>query len=124
VSDQIPMFTQTTNAITGRIVNHPARHTDPDSSHIAAVKLRQSGKLGAQRHMVLALLASKGFRLHGEDVPVTARQMAGRDTELYHVVARRLPELKARGLADAEPHPDGQVWRITAAGRAALGGGK
>jgi hypothetical protein len=113
MTEQPSLFSQTRNARTGQATEHPARWSDPDSSHIAITRHRQSGKLGAQRRMVLALLA----RVTG---PFSARALANGDTALYYTLARRLPELKARGLADAEPHPDGQVWRITSAGRAAL----
>ena len=115
--DQLAMFTTRTgrDGVPTLRPNHPARWSDPDSSHVAITRLRRSGGLTRQRRMVLALLARM-------TQAVSAKELAAGDTALYHLLARRLPELKAAGYAEATDALPAQVWCITDAGKAALGG--
>ncbi len=113
MSEQSNLFVQTMNARTGVATEHPARWGDPQSSQVAATRLRNSGALNAQRRRVLAYLAR---------VPraMSAKELAAGDTELYYMLARRLPELKVPGYVEAIDALPAQLWRITDAGREAL----
>ena len=115
MSQQAALFVVSRDAATGRTTEHPARWSDPPSSHLAVVHMKRSGALNHQRRMVLALLARMMQA-------VSAKELAAGDTALYYTIARRLPELKVAGYAEATDALPAQVWCITDAGKAALGG--
>ncbi|MBD7952687.1 winged helix-turn-helix domain-containing protein [Stenotrophomonas sp. Sa5BUN4] len=69
----------------------PARNTDPDTSHEAARDLVDSGTQ-AQQHAQVA----SALRQHPG---LTSRELAFSAGLDRHMVARRLPELEAEGLA-------------------------
>lgn len=69
----------------------PARNTDPDPSHEAARDLVDSGTQ-AQQHAQVA----SALRQHPG---LTSRELAFSSGLDRHMVARRLPELEAEGLA-------------------------
>lgn len=69
----------------------PARNTDPDTSHEAARDLVDTGTQ-AQQHAQVA----SALRLHPG---LTSRELAFSAGLDRHMVARRLPELEAEGLA-------------------------
>lgn len=68
-----------------------ARRRDPSTSHAAAERLRESGKLSAQRQQVLDALT----RWPGS----TAVELATNSGIDRYVVSRRLPELASLGHA-------------------------
>ncbi len=67
-----------------------SRRTDPESSHLAEKKLRDSGALSHQRQQVLEAVR----RMPGS----TAREMAEACGLCRYLVSRRLPELRAVDL--------------------------
>ncbi|MBD8696574.1 winged helix-turn-helix domain-containing protein [Stenotrophomonas sp. CFBP 13718] len=69
----------------------PARNTDPDTSHEAARDLVDSGTQAQQQAQVASAL-----RQHPG---LTSRELAFSACLDRHMVARRLPELEAEGLA-------------------------
>lgn len=69
----------------------PARNTDPDTSHEAARDLVDSGTQAQQQAQVESAL-----RQHPG---LTSRELAFSAGLDRHMVARRLPELEAEGLA-------------------------
>lgn len=69
----------------------PARNTDPDTSHEAARDLVDSGTQAQQQAQVVSAL-----RQHPG---LTSRELAFSAGLDRHMVARRLPELEAEGLA-------------------------
>lgn len=71
--------------------NRPLSHRhDPETSHAAARKLTQSGRLTGQRREVLDALRQCSGATHAE-----LGRFMGRD---WLVAARRLPELERAGL--------------------------
>jgi len=71
--------------------NHPARNTDPETSHEAARELVESGAQAQQQAQVAAAV-----RRHPG---LTSRELAFSAGLDRHMVARRLPELEAEGVA-------------------------
>lgn len=69
----------------------PVRNTDPDTSHEAARELVESGTQAHQHALVAAAV-----RAHPG---LTSRELACSAGLDRHMVARRLPELEAEGLA-------------------------
>ncbi|HID8537167.1 winged helix-turn-helix domain-containing protein [Stenotrophomonas riyadhensis] len=74
-------------------MNHPARSTDPQSSHIAAADLVSTGKLLDQQTM-----AAVAVQRHPGQSSLHLAALTGLDR---HMLGRRLPEL-AR---------EGRIWR-------------
>lgn len=100
-----------------------AAHADPATSHQAARDLARSGQLGRSMRATLAALAV------WQGAPPTSHELAGEDEGRRHAIARRLPDLRERGLVENGPARPCAVtgkravtWVVTAAGRAALGG--
>jgi DNA-binding MarR family transcriptional regulator len=77
------------------LTGHPARRTDPASSHVAAREITRSGLRAAQAEQVsLALTLWPGH---------TSRELASRAHLDRHMVARRLPELERAGTVKRGP---------------------
>ncbi len=72
------------------MANHPARNTDPDTSHEAARDLVASGMQAQQQAQVAAAV-----RQHPG---LTSRELAFSAGLDRYMVARRLPELESDGL--------------------------
>ena len=79
---QAELFSQTARP---NVATPRARNTDPTTSHIAAERLRESGKLRAQQQQVLDAL----IRWPGS----TAVELATNSGLDRYLVSRRLPEL-------------------------------
>lgn len=75
----------------GEVNRLPARSTDPSTSHDAAHDLVVSGAQAQQQAQVVALM-----RRHPG---LTSRELADEGGFDRHMVARRLPEILADGLA-------------------------
>lgn len=89
-----------------------SRRHDPETSRIAAERLRASGALGKQAAAVL-----EAVRQHPGSTAVEIAQRAGIDR---HAVSRRLPELQRQGKVRRGPPRDCTVngrpqstWRPT-----------
>ncbi len=102
-----------------------AAAADPHTSHQAARQLARSGQLGRSMRTTLAALAVWRGPAPTSHELALADATEGR----RHEVARRLPDLRERGLVengDARPcrvtGRQAVTWVVTAAGRAALGG--
>ncbi len=74
-----------------------ARSTDPPSSHEAAAKMRESGKLSRHCEIVLALVRANPGRTYAE-IYGTATAEQQRELHEAVAVARRLPDLEKVGL--------------------------
>ena len=73
-----------------------ARRTDPDTSHQAAIQFVAVGKHARQMAEVLNTLR----RINASGVVVTSAELAAyMETDRY-VTARRLPDLRKRGLVE------------------------
>jgi predicted transcriptional regulator len=83
---QADLFSSTNSSAPPRL----ARRRDPSTSHTAAARLRESGKLRAQQQQVLDAL----IRWPGS----TAVELATASGIDRYVVSRRLPELATPGL--------------------------
>jgi hypothetical protein len=68
-----------------------ARTTDPESSHLAAREVKESGRLGKQQHDVLEAVCQWPGRTSAE---LAAKLAPDNWFSLRHMVARRLPELE------------------------------
>ncbi len=97
-----------------------SRRSDPSTSQEAAIKLVTSRRLNGQALQVLRLLVS-----HGGLTSIELARIGGLCRVL---VARRLPDLRRRGLAqnigdriDPVSGSRGVCWYATGAGRAELG---
>lgn len=100
-----------------------AAAADPATSHEAARHLARTGQLTRSMRRTLTVLAAWPAS------PPTSHELAGHDLRDRYEHARRLADLRERGLVangDARPcRVTGRravTWVVTAAGRAALGG--
>lgn len=88
------------------MANHPARNTDPSSSHDAADFIEASGRRAAQQ-----ALAAKAV----EQYPgLTSLELSRRARMDRYMLARRLPECEKLGTVRR-----GQIRTCTASGRSA-----
>lgn len=81
-----------------------ARNTDPATSHRAAERIKSSGKLGRHQRAVLAVVQSHPGHTSAE----IAERLCGHPalsgvSDLYHEVARRLPELAGAHVRRGQP---------------------
>jgi len=84
----LPSYRPSNNAL--------ARRTDPDTSHQAAIQFVVVGKHAKQMAEVLNTLR----RINASGVVVTSAELAAyMETDRY-VTARRLPDLRKRGLVE------------------------
>ena len=84
----LPSYRPSNNAL--------ARRTDPDTSHQAAIQFVAVGKHAKQMAEVLNTLR----RINASGVVVTSAELAAyMETDRY-VTARRLPDLRKRGLVE------------------------
>ncbi len=72
-----------------------ARHSDPDTSHEAAVSAERRGRAAAHRRLCLAQV--------NKQPGLTAAEIAERVGLERHAPSRRLPELRDSGLVDNGP---------------------
>lgn len=93
-----PLFDQT--------IRPPVRTSDPESSHQAARRLKQSGALGDGCRETLQALRDY-LELWGS-TPTTA-ELAGGDAALVHHYGRRLPDLREAGLVSNPCGADGRA---------------
>jgi len=85
---QLPMFaTNFANRLHARTL---ARREDADTSHLAAIRLVESGQLTAQQGCALGLF--DGVKSG------TSWELARGKADLHYMLARRLPELERKGL--------------------------
>jgi glycerate-2-kinase len=73
-----------------------ARRTDPDTSHQAAITFVAVGKHARQMAEVLNTLR----RINASGVVVTSAELASYMKTDRYVTARRLPDLRKRGLVE------------------------
>ena len=100
-----------------------AATADPATSHEAARHLARTGQLTRSMRRTLTVLAAWPAS------PPTSHELAGRDLRDRYEHARRLADLRERGLvtngaarACGITGKQAVTWLVTAAGRAALGG--
>lgn len=99
------MSTTSTRIGRGRAL---ARATDGHGSHEAADRLKNSGEHLAQKMQVLHAVRRFPFR--------TSKELAKEARLDRHMVARRLPDLKAEGLALERTDRKQKTWSLTRTG--------
>lgn len=76
-----------------------ARNTDPESSHIAAKDIKDSGRQMMQQIECLYLVR--------EFPGLTSRELAEKKGADRYMFSRRLPELERNGMVERARNPDG-----------------
>lgn len=80
-----------------------ARSSDPVTSHRAAARIKSSGRLGRHQKAVLAIVQAYPGHTSAEIAELLTRDPAlSGVTDLYHEVARRLPELDGAHVRKGE----------------------
>jgi hypothetical protein len=95
-----------------------ARKEDPGTSHIAADRLKESGKWGTQKMQVLAWM--RNHWIVDADTSLTANELAQESGIRHPVCHKRLPDLRKDGLVCMAMQRECRVtgeqawtWRVT-----------
>lgn len=86
-----------------------SRREDPVSSHQAAMRLVESGRLTAQQGVALSVLSEYGSGTTWEVAGRLANKAEGYRPQIaerfHYMLARRLPELERKGLVRVQQDP-------------------